>query len=241
MADERLAQKIVMSKINDPIIISLGGSIIIPKGRVDAKFLKKFRQTILKRIRVGQRFIIVCGGGSLAREYQRSAKVFGIRKKNNLDWLGIQATHLNAQLLQALFEKYARQEISTNPNAKISWPKPIIVAGGWKPGRSTDWVSVLLAKKLKAKTIINLSDIDYVYDRDPDKFKDAKKLTNISWPEFKKLVGGKWVPGANLPFDPIASRLAEKSKLKVIVMNGRKLGEFEKALKNAKFQGTLIG
>lgn len=224
-----------------PIIISLGGSIIIPNRGVNTAFLKKFRQTILKRARRGQRFVIICGGGSLSRSFQKSAKALGMRKQNDLDWLGIHATHLNAHLLQLMFDKSANHKILTNPNAKISWQKPIIIGGGWKPGRSTDYVSVMMAKKLKAKTVINLSDIDYVYDKDPDKYKNAKKLAQLSWPDFKKLVGNKWRPGANLPFDPIASRLAEKSKLRVIVMNGHKLAELEKALKKEKFQGTLIG
>ena len=230
-----------MAKRSNPIIISLGGSIIIPNREVDTAFLKKFKQTILKHVRRGQRFIIICGGGSLSRTYQRSAKAFGMRQQNNLDWLGIHATHLNARLLQLVFDKYSNAEILTNPNAKISWRNPVIIGGGWKPGWSTDYVSVKMAKKLKAKTIINLSDIDYVYDKDPKKYKNAKKLAKLTWPNFKKLVGGKWIPGANLPFDPIASRLAEKSKLNVIVMNGRKLTELEKALKNQKFKGTLIG
>jgi uridylate kinase len=229
-----------MEKRNDPIIISLGGSIIIPNGEVDTAFLKKFRQTILKRVRRGQRFVIICGGGSLSRSFQKSAKALGMRKQNDLDWLGIHATRLNARLIQLAFDKNAHSEILTNPNAKISWQSPVIVGGGWKPGRSTDYVSVMMAKKLKAKTIINLSDIDYVYDKDPDKYKNAKKLAQVSWPDFKKLVGGKWVPGAHLPFDPIASRLAEKSKLKVVVMNGRKLGELEKALHGRSFHGSII-
>ena len=230
-----------MPKRNDPIIISLGGSIIIPKGGVDTAFLKKFKQTILKHVLRGQRFVIICGGGSLSRSFQRSAKILGMRQQNNLEWLGIHATRLNARLLQLAFDKYAHSEILTNPNAKISWQSPVIIGGGWKPGWSTDYVSAMIAKKLKAKTIINLSNIDYVYDKDPNKYKNAKKITQLNWPDFKKLVGGKWVPGANLPFDPIASRLAEKSKINVIVMNGHKLSELEKALKNEKFQGTLIG
>ena len=161
--------------------------------------------------------------------------------QNKLDWLGIHATHINAHLLTQVFDEFANQEILKNPNKKIAWSRPILIGGGWKPGWSTDYVSVLMAENTNAKTVINLSNIDAVYDKDPKKYKKAKKIKKISWPDFKKIVGGRWVPGAHLPFDPIASRLAEKSKLRVIVMNGHKLSELEKALKNEEFKGTLIG
>ena len=115
-----------------------------------------------------------------------------------------------------------------------------MVAAGWRPGWSTDYVATILAERLGAKTLINLSNIKYVYDKDPNKFKSAKKFDKISWPAFRIIVGNKWDPGLNAPFDPIASQLAQKLGLKVIIAEGKNINNLAKILNNKKFIGTII-
>jgi uridylate kinase len=90
------------------------------------------------------------------------------------------------------------------------------------------------------KKIINLSNIDYVYDKDPKKFPGAKKVEKFSWAEFRKLVGDKWNPGLNAPFDPIASKIAQESGMEVAIMNGRNLKNLKNYLEGKKFKGTTI-
>ncbi len=132
-------------------------------------------------------------------------------------------------------------EIVKNESDKFKWTSKLLFSGGWVPGHSTDFDAVVLAKRYGAKTVINLSNIEYVFDKDPNKFKDAVKIEKISWKDFRKIVGNKWAPGANAPFDPIASREAEKNKMKVVVMNGKNLGEVSKVLKGEdKIIGTII-
>jgi uridylate kinase len=114
------------------------------------------------------------------------------------------------------------------------------VAAGYRPGNSTDYISVLLAKEFGAKKIANLSNIDFVCDKDPRKFSDAKKIKEIRWEDFQKIVGDKWDPGANVPFDPVASKHAAKAELEVAIMNGKKLNNFKKYLSGEKFIGTVI-
>jgi uridylate kinase len=108
------------------------------------------------------------------------------------------------------------------------------------PGRSTDDDAVRLAHIYGAKTVINLSNIDYVYTKDPRKFKDAKKIESISWEDFRKIVGNKWDPGKNAPFDPTAAKTAEKNRMKVIIANGKNLKNLKDILGNKKFRGTTI-
>jgi uridylate kinase len=126
----------------------------------------------------------------------------------------------------------------TKPN--IRWTEPVLTAAGWKPGWSTDYVATRLAKRFGAKVLLNLSNIDYVFDKDPRLFSDAKKIKNISWKNFRKIVGNKWDPGMNAPFDPVASRLADQIGLKVVVMNGKKIKNIESLLEGKKFVGTII-
>ena len=49
------------------IVISLGGSIVVPE-EIDIKFLTEFKNMIERLIKKGYRFIIICGGGSIARD-----------------------------------------------------------------------------------------------------------------------------------------------------------------------------
>lgn len=223
------------------IVISLGGSIIAPQpGQIDYVFLKKFKQIIIRHVKKGTRFVIVTGGGQTARVYQQAAKKAGRLTPEDVDWIGIHSTRLNAHLLRTIFRKIAHPRINKNPNQVEKFSKPILIGAGWKPGFSTDYDATKLAVAYGAREVINLSNIDYVYDRDPKKYKGAKKIKEISWTNFFKLVGSKWTPGANLPFDPVASRLARKNKLKVLIMKGNDLKNFDVYLQTGKFKGTLI-
>src|SRR3989338_1009783 len=131
-------------------------------------------------------------------------------------------------------------EVVTNPTKKVKTSKPIIIAAGWKPGCSTDTDAVLMAKTYDAKAMYNLSNIDYVYTSDPKTNPTAEKIMTISWRDFRKIIGDEWNPGANLPFDPIAAKTAEKLKLTVGFVRGDNLVEVEQALSFGQFNGTTI-
>lgn len=230
----------------ETIIISLGGSLIAPDD-IDWRFLKKFREAIIKEIRKGKKFVIITGGGKTCRKYQQAANKVVNLTKDDRDWLGIHTTRLNAHLVKTIFRNYAHPRINKNPRTKEDLRKHfkqgegVMIAAGWRPGWSTDYVSTILAERLGAKTVINLSNIKYVYDKDPNKFKDAKKIKEISWKDFRKIVGSKWDPGLNAPFDPVASKHAQELGLKVILAEGKNIKNLEKIFKREKFQGTMIG
>lgn len=218
------------------IVISLGGSLIAPS-KIDKKFLQNFRKLILKNLSK-YNFIIVTGGGNVARDFQKSGRELKI-SESGLDWLGIDVSRVNARLVYFLLEKYSNPDLLFEPK-KVNFVYPINLAGGWKPGRSTDFVACELARKNNIKTVINLSNIDYAYNKDPKKFKSATKITETNWKDFQKIVGTKWHPGLNLPFDPIATKLAKKHKLEVVILNGRKTANISNFLANKAYKGTII-
>lgn len=220
------------------IVMSLGGSVIVPD-KIDVNFLKKFKKMINKYADKGYKFAIICGGGKIARDYQKAASQISKQSNDYLDWLGIHATKINAWFMKSVFGKDAEKLIVDDPRKKVSFTRKILIAGGWKPGWSTDYDAVLLAKNLGVKTIINMSNIDYLYNKDPKKYNNAKKIKNVSWKQYRKISGSKWKAGLNAPFDPIAAKEAEKSNLRVFII-GKDLGNFEKLLEGKKFDGTLI-
>lgn len=221
-------------------ILSLGGSLIVPTKGVDLKFLKQFRHFILKEVKYGHKFFIITGGGTTARDYIKAAAGVSHLSQTDGDWLGIHSTRLNGHLLRTILADVAHPEIITNPLKRIKTKKPVIIAAGYKPGWSTDYVATLLAREYKIKTLLNLSNIDYVYDKDPKKFPQAKLIKEIAWSDFRKIVGNKWSPGLNAPFDPVASKLSQTLKLKVIILNGRQISNLSRCLNGQSFKGTVI-
>ena len=220
-------------------IISLGGSLIVPD-EIDWQFLKDFKKLIERQIKKGRKFVLIVGGGKICRRYQAAAqKVAKVSNQEN-DWLGIQATRLNAFLVKTVFSKQAHPQININPQQPENFKEPILVAAGWQPGFSTDYDAVVLAKNLGASEVVNLSNVNYVYDKDPNKFAGAKKIERISWRDFRKIIGFKWRPGLNVIFDSMASKIAEEHNLSVAIMNGKNLKNLENYLNGGNFEGTLI-
>jgi uridylate kinase len=229
-------------------IISLGGSIIAP-GAVDTDFLQSFRRTILAHLEAEpeRRLILVCGGGAPAREYQRAYReTLGAFAQSEAaaeaqDWIGIAATWLNAELLRQLFQPLCPEKVVTDPTAVTVFPGRVLVAAGWKPGFSTDYDAVLLAERFQAELLINLSNISKVYSADPRKDPSARPLNRLSWGELQKLVGRRWQPGINVPFDPVATEYAAKLKLTLIVADGKDTANLKHILEGRPFEGSVVG
>lgn len=225
-----------------PIVISIGGSLMVTKDGIETKFLSQLNQFVRKYVKRGKRFFLVAGGGVTARDYRDAGKsVIGNMTDQDLDWLGIHATRLNAHLLRTIFEDIAHPRIIENYDKKLrDWEEPVVIGSGWKPGWSTDYDAVVLARDYGANLIINLSNIDWVYDKDPRKYKDAKAIEKLTWGELEKIVGTEWSPGINAPFDPIAAQLVRKLNLTVIVANGEKISNLDKIIDGDAFTGTVI-
>jgi uridylate kinase len=228
-------------------VVSLGGSIVAPEGP-DAAFLADFRALVDRHLAVdpARRLILVVGGGGPARLWQKAfrevaAATKAVADHDAQDWVGIMATRLNAQLVKAVCGELAPQEVVIDPSAVELFMGRVLVAAGWKPGFSTDFDAVVLAGKFGADTVVNLSNIAKVYTDDPRTNPQAKPIDRASWAEFRALVGEEWSPGKNVPFDPIASKRASESHLRVICAAGRDLANLEAILEGRAFTGTVIG
>ena len=231
-----------MPNDSGPVIISVGGSLIAPE-KLNVNFLSSFSSLIIKHVqkRPPTKFILISGGGRTSRNYQDAAREVSSPSDEDLDWIGIHGTRLNGHLLRTIFSKLAYKRVLKNPNEKVNFGKnKVIVAAGWKPGCSTDYDAVLFAKTYGAKKIINLTNVDYIYDKNPKQFRDAKPLKQISWKYYRQMVGNKWSPGLNAPFDPIAAKEAEKLGLTVYVINGKNLNSLENMLEGKDFIGSVL-
>ncbi len=238
-------------------IIKVGGSIINPDGKYD----NKVAEDLISLIKSSkEKFILVIGGGKLCRKVQEAAMPFlkealGAEISYANDSLGIAITKINAQYLLNFFQKKMGEEvypeILLDPTQKVKAKHRVFFIGGWKPGHSTDKDLMLLAKTFKAERIIKLSNFDVVKEISPleilhlpeeeekRRLAAAKELPRMTWKELKDLVGTKWVPGLNTPFDPRAVEEGYKMRNSVTLYIGRR-EELPKMLSGGKFKGTIV-
>jgi uridylate kinase len=228
--------------MDNVVVLSLGGSIVAP-GDIDIDFINSFKEAITSYLEedVSRKLIIVTGGGAPARIYQNALKQIQDSPDHLLlDDIGIAATRLNAALIRGVFAAYCDNPVVTNPTADIKMSNRVLIAAGWKPGFSSDTDAVYLAEKFGAKKVVNLSNIAKVYTADPKIDPTATPIDSISWADFRVMVGDIWTPGKNTPFDPIASKEAQRLSLTVICADGRNIENTIAILKNQKFVGTTI-
>ena len=224
-------------------ILDLGGSIVAPEV-IDTDFLQKMRNFLLNWLNEDseRRLILIIGGGAPARKYQNAYKETDANAVHEeLDWIGIMATRLNAQMVKAVLGSECKDPVVTDPSEVKSMTGRILVAAGWKPGFSTDYDTVVLAENFKASTILNLSNIKKVYSADPKLDPNAVPLDSLSWEEYQKMCGDTWSPGINTPFDPVATKKARALGLKVIAADGRDLENLGNIFYDRPFTGTVIG
>ena len=226
-------------KFGKTIVIALGGSIMYPEA-IDVSFLKKFRKFILKQLQNGSRFIIVVGGGSIARVYQEAAHNVSKITDEDKDWLGIHSTRANAHLLRTIFKDVADPVIIDSRDKMKVLKYPVTISSGWRPGWSTDYISIAIAEHFKAKEAVIAGKPAHVYDKDPHKYAGAKELHDLTWKKYRKLIPAKWKPGLHSPVDPVGAELAQKKGIAAIIINGKDLSNFNKMILGEEFKGSII-
>jgi len=205
------------------IVISLGGSLLTRD--LTTENFKRYVDVILKLKKDGHKLIVVCGGGKVARDYQAIAKAFNA-DKDQLDFVGIMGTHVNAATFcyclgdAGYLIKWKEQE-KIKPEVKKHFGKKIIVAAGYGVGCSTDFDAAYLAEVVKADLLINATNVDGVYDKDPKTNSDAKKFRKMNYKELIGIIqGNEQSPGQYRLFDLKAAKLIQKIKLKTVIVDG---------------------
>ena len=219
------------------IVLSFGGSVVLSDDLTTTFFddLKTTIQNISEKYRV---FIIV-GGGKTARTYITLGRSQGF-SESNLDWLGINATRINARFLSMLLTSEDANVPLTIEEA-IKGESNIVVMGGTTPGHSTDFVGAALAEQIQAKLFIIATNVDGVYDKDPNKHPDARKFSDISIDTLLREYGNQWeTAGKNMVIDGPALQKIKDAKINTIVINGKHLDELTRIINEKPFKGTTI-
>lgn len=220
------------------IVIALGGSIIFPSG-ADLEFCQKFSKLMIGLHKEGHKIMVITGGGKTAREYISAARRLGASEEV-CDELGIMVTRLNAMLLKATLKDYAPDRLAGNYEDACKCRK-IFLMGGTKPGQTTDTVSAMLAKHCNADLLVIATNVDGVYDSDPNTNPSAKKFDTITGEKLLELVyRPEYKAGENTIVDPKAVKIIVENGIKTVVLNGRDIESLENAIKGKKHRGTVV-
>jgi uridylate kinase len=217
------------------IVLSLGGSQIIPNN-INEKYISEFKKTLLQN--KNYKFIIVCGGGSLARKY-----ISAIKSNQRFQSLaGISATRTNARFMNYFFGIEPKQGIPQSMKAVKKYIKKqdIIFCGAleYKPTQTSDSTAAEIAKEFKAE-FVNLTNVKGLYTKNPAKFKDAKFISKISWKNLDTMANKlKFKPGQHFVLDQSASKIILKNKIPTYII--KEMKQFNNFLKQKKFIGTSI-
>ncbi len=227
------------------LIIKLGGSILSPS--LDKLFDVQAALNIkTKLMQTDYQFIIITGGGTLARSYQKLVQK-NSGDERDVHWIGTAACNLNATMLRAVFNDNVVDEplISKSiiEDTKLEFEEKFLCVGAVGPGHSSDYDAVLIAVRSGAKSIISMKNVNGVYTSDPKNNPNAKKINKLTWQEYFNIIGNKtdFEPGGHFPVDPKASQLAMQKGISIFIMDGRNLDNLEKAIQFDTSIGTLIG
>lgn len=219
------------------IVIKLSGKVFAMN---NTKLLKDYATFFVKISKICQP-VIIAGGGNIARHYISNARLSGA-DESTLDELGIEVSRLNAKLLiYALKNKAYPHPPTTLPEVRHAVDSGlIVVTGGLHPGQSTNGTAALIAEKIKATEFLNATDVDGIYDSDPNKNKKAKKFRRIELKKLRSLlVHEDSVAGGYDLMDIVALKVIERSKIKTRVLKAD-LKSLEKAIKGSSVGTEII-
>lgn len=248
-------------------IIKLGGSLLSPKALDPIPFDFDYSLRFLKLIDKWQKdgnilkVALIIGGGYLNKVYLDETLKFINKSKltylnefsNDLkDYIGSASIALNEHVLLSIatafwdkknvFQdviKYLQYENLSN--IVLSRDIKIIIAGASGPAHSSDANALFIAEYLKSKSIISLKNVDGVYDKDPNKFRNAKYFKHLTWNEYEKVLGNaKYEPRSHFPIDVYATSKAKKMGVEFIIMDGRNLENLDKYLNEKEYKGTIV-
>ncbi|MHA1652498.1 MAG: UMP kinase [Candidatus Thorarchaeota archaeon] len=204
-------------------VLKLGGSLLYSDaGEVNLDRIRAYADTLTNLIQTGHRFVVIVGGGRPARTFVSAARALGANEAQ-CDWLGIKIARLNAELFCAALGDLAYPNVvdSLDELETGFCTGRVVLMGGLTPGQSTNAVAALAAELVGADILLNATNVDGVYDRDP-KSPGAKRLERVTIRELERILsGGGTRAGEYRLFDPVAIRVVARSRIRTVIFDGR--------------------
>jgi len=224
-----------------PVVLSVGGSVLVT-GEGDRSYLEGLA-ALLGRLGKEVPLLVTTGGGRTARDYIRLGRELGLTEVE-LDEVGIEVTRLHARLLAARVGPPCPSRPPTTVAEavhELRHASPVVL-GGTEPGHTTDGVAALLAVRVRASRLVNATNVDGIYERDPRQDPSARRIERMRWPEFRAMVhaGTSTEAGQNFLFDRLGADLLARAGIPLFVLAGRDLANLETALTGGRFRGSRV-
>ncbi|MHA1242131.1 MAG: UMP kinase [Promethearchaeota archaeon] len=229
------------------IVIKFGGSLLFSEGgTINYEKITEFCD-LIKNDRNYDSIVIVCGGGKIARRYIEAVREF-TGNEILCDMIGIDISRINSRLIVANMKEFAYPQVpeSFKELSTAIITSKVAVMGGLQPGQSTTSVAIQVAEFLKAERLIILTDVDGIYDKDPNVFDDAKLLRELNYDSLQKIIleisgDNQAAAGEYRIFDVVSLQILKRSNVVVSVISGSNLDQFKKLWNDEKANvGTTI-
>jgi len=211
------------------IVIKIGGSISMEKGGPNSEYLLKLLK-VIEEINKKHKISLCIGGGKFVKNYSKNIERFKLKNKEREECF-IELMKANVKLLSLITNKKPIYSLEDYEGEEA-------VISGIKPGRSTDANAAKLAEIMNADLFIKLTDVDGIYNKDPNKNKNAKLLRKINYEELDK-VKGEEKPLDYGILDPKAMKIIKENRIKTILVNGKNPKNLLKVMEGKKI-GTTI-
>jgi uridylate kinase len=238
----------------ETVVASIGGSMVRPK-RLNGLFVTGFASFSKNLLDRNITPIAVVGGGGQARMAKEDLLKLGVTDPIEIDNVGIGITQTNVSMVVAKFHEQNIATIRILPH-EVKQDEPVFACGkpeqnvvyflgGMKPKQSTDTVAVQIAKEVCELSVFNISNTKGVHPRlENGKLDYEIIIPYLSWKEYRNLIPPDFSSGMHVPFDPVASRMAEENNMKAILIGGKHPAEifanFRHCLSGKEFVGTVI-
>lgn len=222
------------------VAVKIGGHLF--PFELDAARISSYAEVFLKLRSEGHQILAVAGGGEVSRKYISAARQLGATEAF-CDELGIKVACLNARLLITKLggDAYPRPP-SNNEELRLALASgKIVVLGGLHPGQSTNAVAAVASEEMRADILINATNVEGVYSADPKKDPKAKLLDEVKSSKLIDLLGSKsFGAGGYELFDMVAIKIVERSKIPVVIIDGRDPENIIRVIRGEKLGTRLI-
>jgi uridylate kinase len=216
------------------IVVKIGGSILYDHLiNFDFDMLRKVKNWYWDIKASYDTIVLVTGGGKLSRSIEE--KIAGsVSGENSIHNVAMLLTQTNAAIIAGFLEDddiYIPKKLGDAYEYLIMDGGKTMVSGGLKVGWSTDMDAAVFADVLEAGRVHKISNIDYVYNKDPKEFFDARPIKDMSWNEYFKMFsvvpGQQHEANAHIPVDVQCSQFCSRKNLSFHITGGKLLEERE--------------
>jgi uridylate kinase len=228
------------------MVLKIGGSVIYDNSlNINKEFLDKLKDWYLRIKDDYLKLVIVVGGGSLSRDLQERIAT-SIGGEEYLHSIGMSVTHTNANILKAYIQDasiYVPQKLGDAYELLMAEERKTIVCGGLKVGWSTDMDAALFADILGESKIYKISNVDYIYDKDPNLQEDAQPIKDMTWEKYFELFdiqeGSTHTPNNSIPIDISCAIFCKEKGLSLWIAGGKRIAQ-QPTFEDLLSDGTLV-